>query len=462
MPLTLHPIAYSETGLVRKTNQDSGYVSSSMLLVADGMGGAAGGDLASAAVVRLMRHAADAPADGETLAALQESVEQATATIAAMIVDNPDLDGMGTTVSGGIFDGTAMNIVHMGDSRGYLLSEGRLRRLTHDHSFVQSLIDDGRLDEEAAMSHPHRSLLLKVLNGQTEIIPDYFAVPVQAGDRIMFCSDGLCGLVTDPDIAAGLALPDLDQAMTALIDMAHEAGCSDNVTIAMADVVELRVLSELADGADIPAGPDSVDSTGTMPVFDYQNPLPVSRFTTSGLIGAAADPRVTALLKRMRRRDAAIHLGPRSGARTSEAAQRLTPTMREKQRYAPASRRTRRGFWLIGLAIVIGLAGAGWGVYAYVSSQYFIGDYQGSVAIYQGLPGDIAGFETARVHETTNIALTDLPVVWRDQVTATIQVTSGGLDKAHETLQKLRDFNVQCINARAQRPPGSPVPSDGC
>ena len=454
MPLTLLPIAHSETGLVRKTNQDSGYVSSSMILVADGMGGAAAGDLASATVVRLLHNADGTSTPEQPLAALEESVQEASRTINTIIYDNPDLDGMGTTLSGGIFDGTAIHIVHMGDSRGYLLSDGTMRRLTHDHSFVQSLIDDGRLDEEAAMNHPHRSLLLKVLNGQMDITPDYFSVPLKAGDRIMFCSDGLCGMVPDSEIATGLVLSDLDQAMTALIDMAHDAGGSDNITIAIADVVELRSLGPPPDPASTA---ESLVTTTTIPVFDTQNPLPVSRFTTSGLIGAAADPRIVSLLKRMRRRDTSISLPIRT---SSDQAQRLTPTMREKQRYTPTSRLSRKGFWLIGLAIVVALAGICWAVYAYTVSQYFIGDYDGKVAIYQGLPGDIAGFNTNRVYEATTIELTDLPIQWRERVSATIP--EPGLEKAYKAVEELHGQYEQCLAARALRPPGSPIPADGC
>jgi protein phosphatase len=209
MSLALRPIGHSEIGLVRKTNQDSGFVSPTLLFVADGMGGAAAGDLASAVTANEVQHANDIPMAGKgALTALRIAVVKANNDLAELILRAPELDGMGTTICGGIFDGQSLNIAHIGDSRGYLLRDGTLKRLTHDHSYVQTLIDDGRLDEEGALIHPHRSLIMKVLNGQPDIAPDYFSVELRAGDRIMFCSDGLCGLVRDADISERLASDD--------------------------------------------------------------------------------------------------------------------------------------------------------------------------------------------------------------------------------------------------------------
>ena len=111
------------------------------------------------------------------------------------------LEGMGTTVTGAVFDGQRIGLAHIGDSRAYLLRDGRLERLTHDHSWVQSLVDDGKISADEAAYHPHRSLLLKVLNGQPANDPDLTMVQLQAGDRLLFCSDGLCGLVDDPGSA---------------------------------------------------------------------------------------------------------------------------------------------------------------------------------------------------------------------------------------------------------------------
>ena len=461
MALTLRPIAFSEVGLVRKTNQDSGYVSSTMLLVADGMGGAAAGDLASAIVVEQLRQAADNPASGEeAVEVLKALTTQANATIADVITNNPRLDGMGTTACGGTFDGVDLNVIHIGDSRGYIYSGSTLRRLTHDHSYVQSLIDDGRLDEEAAMNHPHRSLILKVINGQPDLAPDFFHLTLSDGDRIMFCSDGLCGLVTDAQIETVLGLDSLEETMDTLVSLAHAAGGTDNITIAMADVVEVQPLPAVP---SVPASAPSTEETLVIPETGPETYNPSdARYTSHGVIGAAADPRV--ISKLIRTAGASPNDKPgatRPNHAPGKTSSRLSNALRERQRYTPSGRRGRLVFLLVALLIVLGLAGGGWGVYSYVSSQYYIGANQGHVAIYQGLSGSIAGIDTSRLYETTTISLADLPVSWREKVDATIPMTDG-LDQARSTVQQLRDKSRQCVETRAKREPGDPIPADGC
>ena len=209
MALRLRYATHSEIGLIRKNNQDSGYASPHLLVVADGMGGAAAGDLASAVAIDTIRRIGR-PADGDhMLELLVGAIHRANDRIADLVEADLTLDGMGTTVTGAMFDGTELGLAHIGDSRAYLLRDGTLERLTHDHSWVQSLVDEGKISADEAAIHPHRSLLLKVLNGQAANDPDLARVPVAAGDRLLFCSDGLCGLVADDEIEAALRLPDL-------------------------------------------------------------------------------------------------------------------------------------------------------------------------------------------------------------------------------------------------------------
>ncbi|MDR1386972.1 MAG: protein phosphatase 2C domain-containing protein [Propionibacteriaceae bacterium] len=238
MTLELRVFAHSEIGLVRKNNQDSGYASPTMLMVADGMGGAAAGDLASRIAIDELRGVDGQGQGDEMLDILDEATHRANDRLAVMIEADHELDGMGTTVCGGLFDGADLGLVHIGDSRAYLVRGQLMIRLTHDHSWVQSLIDEGKLTEAEAFTHPHRSLLLRVLNGQPYSRPDLLLVSLRDGDRVMFCSDGLCGLVDDPAIARGLALPDPKDALKRLIEIAHRAGASDNITIILADVFE--------------------------------------------------------------------------------------------------------------------------------------------------------------------------------------------------------------------------------
>ncbi|MCL2783986.1 MAG: protein phosphatase 2C domain-containing protein [Propionibacteriaceae bacterium] len=464
MPLTLRPIAHSEIGLVRKTNQDSGFVSTSMLLVADGMGGAAAGDLASASVVRDLRLVNEEPVAGEeALQTWKEAVHRANMDLALMIASHPKLDGMGTTICGGIFDGSCMNIVHIGDSRCYLYSEGELVRVTHDHSYIQSLIDDGKIDEKAAMTHPHRSLLLRVLNGQPEIKPDYLSVELSAGDRIMFCSDGLCGIVPDSGIAAAMKFPELSQVMDALIDLAHLAGGTDNITVIVADVVEVKTLATPEDSLNASSGHTLV-FTPDPELVGSQDGLPLSTFTMSGLIGAAADPHITSLV--MAIRDPGVEheelVDSYEEAKSPADEEDAESLISERRRYSTRWKKPRWGVWILALLIVLILGGGGWGVYAYTTNQYFIGDSNGHVGVFQGISGDIAGFRTYRLYETTTIDMDDLPYFWRDRVIATIPMGAGGLDQAQITIQELRVKAEQCVANRENRPPDTPPPLDGC
>jgi protein phosphatase len=238
MTLQLSYVAHSEIGLIRKNNQDSGYASPHLLIVADGMGGAAAGDLASAVAIDTIRKI-DSPTAGEDmLELLALAIHQANDKIADLVDSDLSLEGMGTTVTGAMFDGSNLGLAHIGDSRAYLYRDGHLERLTHDHTWVQSLVDDGKISEAEAANHPHRSLLLKVLNGQPTNDPDLAIVPVMPGDRLLFCSDGVCGLIEDDVIEAAVQQPDLKDVAERLINESLHQGGIDNITVIVADVVE--------------------------------------------------------------------------------------------------------------------------------------------------------------------------------------------------------------------------------
>ncbi|NHB85319.1 hypothetical protein G7085_13695 [Tessaracoccus sp. HDW20] len=231
--------AHSEVGRVRKNNQDAGYASPTMLLVTDGMGGAAAGDLASAvASTEAARSDARATDGEEMLERIAGIMARSNAKLSALIEEDLQLDGMGTTFCGAMFNGEQFGLAHIGDSRGYLLRDGELRQLTHDHSWVQSLIDEGKITPAQAAVHPHRSLILKVLNGQDLFDPDYELLEARLGDRIMFCSDGLSGLVDDEVMAGLLAIDDLDEAAARLAGTAYDNGGHDNITVVIGEVAD--------------------------------------------------------------------------------------------------------------------------------------------------------------------------------------------------------------------------------
>lgn len=417
MTFSLRFHAHSEVGRIRKNNQDAGYASPHLLLVADGMGGAAAGDLASAVVATAARGddtAVTAEAMEEHMLGL---LERANGRLSELIDDDPTLDGMGTTFCGAAFDGTTFGLTHIGDSRCYLLRDGALEQLTRDHSWVQSLIDEGRLTPAQAAVHPHRSLILKVLNGQPSMTPDYSEVEAKLGDRIMFCSDGLSGLIDDDLIAELLAEEDADLAIMDLAEAANRAGGHDNITVVVADVVAF-------DEALASAEPQLVGSAAERDI-----PVPGEPVTEPAGPGYPAAPAPT-----------------------------VDHDEAEVARYAPANQRQR---WpsivaaIVAIALVIG--GATWGVIAYSKSRYFIAESEGHVAIFNGLPGSLLGQELNSLTERRATAVVDLPKFYQRAVANTIGV--GSIDAARATADQLQVYAERCVAAREERTHRTPTPA---
>jgi protein phosphatase len=442
MPLTLRTVAHSEIGLVRKNNQDSGYASPTMVVVADGMGGAAAGDLASTVAVTELQKADGLHKGAEMLEVLGGALQKANDRLAELVADDLSLDGMGTTVCGALFDGEQLGVAHIGDSRGYLRRGGELTRLTHDHSWVQSLIDEGRITEDESHVHPHRSLLLRVLNGQPISEPDLELVTLQAGDRIMFCSDGLCGLVTDDVIDDALGGDDLDLVLTDLVEAAHAGGGLDNITIIVSDVVEA--------GADDEA-------------FLGETAGPPPRNAARGLVLGAA---VTREIPTIRSRP--IDLGDRAAKETTDASGNIVPaapapalTAAGEGRYEPESgqRRRRLGLWGAILAVVLVVGLAAYGTYAYAMTQFLVAPVGQQVGIYQGVQGSLLGLSTNRLVENTGIQMSDLPPAYQEKVRAGITIREGGLDSAKAAAEELRTRAAQCVAQRLARAQATQTPT---
>jgi PPM family protein phosphatase len=418
MTLQLKYVAHSDVGLIRKNNQDSGFASPHLLVVADGMGGAAAGDLASAVAINTIR-TIEAPTDGEQmLEVLAHAIHDANNKIAELIESDVSLEGMGTTVTGAMFDGVGLGLAHIGDSRAYLFRDGRLERLTHDHTWVQSLIDDGKISETEAAMHPHRSLLLKVLNGQPTNDPDLAMLPVKAGDRVMFCSDGVCGLIDDDAIAAALQIPDLDQAAERLVAESLREGGIDNITVIVADVVE-------SGGSDdvvvMGAASDQVQAPGAP-----RRQLAEDDETEDTLVTRLADLE--------------------------------HPPTDDEKRYdpqPPRQRRFRRP--LIGLLVLVLIAVAGLGTaYAWTRTQYFVGADRDKVAIFQGLSENLPGLSLSRVYEVQQLSVSELPPFYQEQVKAKIEVPS--LDSARVTITELTVAAERCAPQPTTSPRPSPTP----
>jgi PPM family protein phosphatase len=427
MTLALRYAARSDVGVVRKGNEDSGYAAPHLLIVADGMGGHAGGELASATAVATLAEMADEDlGQGEALTRLAGAVESAGSTIGLVVADSPDLAGMGTTVTGlyWLADGESARIavVHVGDSRAYLLRDGELSRITHDHTYVQTLVDAGRITEEEATTHPRRNLLMRALDGVQVAEPDLSVREARLGDRYLLCSDGLHGLVSDDEIAGILGSREPTVCVTELVDLALSRGAPDNVTVVVAHVIE---------GQDADA-------------------LPV-------VVGAAGEPRVRARLPRVHfPHDAQVDPNAPdppplvdSGPPTSELpmidADAPAPSRQ------PWSRRRRITVWTLGIAAValiavlaVALAGVAW-----VRSQWYVGVSDGRVAVYQG----VATFPALSTLVTvTDIPVADLPPL--EAGTVDSGMSARGREGADAIVAGLRDR--ACVTF--PRPDYCPIP----
>lgn len=435
MTLQLRIATHSEIGLVRKNNQDSGYASPHLLVVADGMGGAAAGDLASAVAIDAIRKIDTSTADEHMLEVLSGALHKANERIADLVDADYSLEGMGTTVTGAMFDGSQFGLAHIGDSRAYLLHDSRLERLTHDHSWVQSLVDDGKITEEEAAVHPHRSLLLKVLNGQPANDPDLTMVPVVPGDRLLICSDGLCGLVEDPVIEDAMRLPDLDAAMRRLVEEALTAGGIDNITVVLADVVESGATEQVfvlgaASERDIPA----VETRMRTPSTDAGDGL-----GADDVIDDSEDTLIST------RASADVGVEPPQAETEDEARYNPQP---------PGKRRIARP--LLGLVALLLVAAAGLGsAWAWTRTQFYVGAANDQVAIFQGLSDSLPGIPLSRIYEVQPLAVSALPPYYQERVRSRIDVAS--LTAARQTVTQLTEAAKRCAIQTA--PAATPTPS---
>lgn len=414
--------AHSEVGRVRKNNQDAGYASPTMLLVTDGMGGAAAGDLASAVASTEASRSDHRAGDGEEmLERIAGMMARSNSKLSDLIEEDLQLDGMGTTFCGAMFNGEQFGLAHIGDSRGYLLRDGTLKQITHDHSWVQSLIDEGKLTPAQAAVHPHRSLILKVLNGQDIFEPDYELIDAELGDRVMFCSDGLSGLVDDADIADLLGGDSIEEAASALASAANRNGGHDNITIIIGEVVDQDDALDALPGVLVGSATEvEIPRTGQLAMerggADREPPYPTH------------------------------DVKPDSAEHSAD----------EVARYAPQlSKRRWPGLLAAILAVALVLGGATWGLYAYSGTRYFVGADAGYVAVFNGLPGGVPGLRLNKVVERTDVAVTDLPPFFQRQVDATIPLP--GLESAPGTTQSFREIARRCVEVREER--RRPVPT---
>ena len=424
----------SEVGPVRERNEDSAYAGPRLALIADGVGGMIAGEVASALALTAMRRL-DADTANDVLDALSTALDAANARLRDAVVADPGLEGMGTTLTALLTNGTELGLAHVGDSRAYLLHEGRLHQISTDQTFVQTLVDEGRITADEARTHPHKSLILQALDGRTRIEPDLTRLELAVGDRFLLCSDGLSDVLQDSELADGLQVADPQQAADGLVQAALDGGASDNVTCLVVDAV---------DGA---AG-EAV--TGPL------------------VLGAAADPQVAALVDNLGpgRPDAGVRGGAsaaqldrgadttqldRGGGATVLGDARRSPGSAtaedpEALRYAP--REPSRYRWLARSLATVGvlalLAAGGDFAYGWTQDQYFVTAHDGRVAIYQGIPQHVPGLQLSHLYDVVeDLPVDALPQFFRRKVVGDA-VTADNLPQAQAIVANLAGLAVRC------------------
>lgn len=436
MSLVLRYAARSDRGLVRANNEDSVYAGARLLALADGMGGHAAGEVASQLVIAALAHLDDDEPGGDLLSQLNTAVHEGNSAIAAHVEADPDLEGMGTTLTAILFAGNRLGLVHVGDSRGYLLRDGELTQITKDDTFVQTLVDEGRITAEEAHSHPQRSLIMRALTGH-EVEPTLTVREAHAGDRYLLCSDGLSDPVSFDTIQEALQIADVTESADRLIEMALRGGGPDNVTVVVADVVD----------------------------YEYGQTQPILAGAVSGQDDQSAPPNTAA--------GRASAFNPK---RVAAAANRpaVAPAAPVKK---PRSRRTM--IFVALLLLVLVLAGLAVGR-TVIQNNYFVAESDGSVYIMRGVQGSVAGmslqekFQIACLdsrNSITNIGVddarggckplqvSDLRESERAQVTAGLP--GGTLDEAIRQLRELAQSSVLpiCLPASARTTTSTPPPS---
>jgi protein phosphatase len=239
-PLQIRYAALSDAGLVRPSNQDSAFAGPRLLAVADGFG-TAGATASVAAIDTLKRVNTDAIESGDLLNGLQDAVNQATEALCDLAdTDDPAESSSGTTLTAMLWTGSQLALVHIGDSRAYLLRDRTFFQITHDHTMVQSMLDEGRITPAEAASHPQRSLLVKALDGRADPDPELHVNDVRSGDRYVLCTDGLSAVVPVEEIErVAVSAHEPTAAVQALVSLARGAGGPDNVSCVVADVVAI-------------------------------------------------------------------------------------------------------------------------------------------------------------------------------------------------------------------------------
>jgi protein phosphatase len=426
--LSLRYAARTDVGLAREGNEDALYAGPRLLAVADGMGGHAAGEVASRVVIETLAPLDGAQPDGEVESALRSAVQTANDYLRDMVAADGALEGMGTTLTAFLWTGEQLALVHIGDSRAYLLRDGQMRQVTHDHTFVQTLIDEGRITPDEANTHPQRSWITNALDGRPDVHLDLSLVDVQLGDHLLVCSDGLSSYVSEQTIAEAIADDDPRAACDHLVDLALRAGGLDNISCIVAEVVD-----DPAAGAVVPEG----------------EAAPI-------VAGAAAEPGPSPA--DLERKDSpatrAAEIAPRHRRRPASPPADTTGSE------TPRRRRSYRLVAVFVLILLIVIAG-GVATFLYVRTQYYVGvagSAPETVGVYRGVGGKVLGIDLDRLTARTNLPVQALPDYDRTRVDDGIQ--ADGKSDALRIVGTLRsDACALATPAPTAKPSASPRPS---
>jgi PPM family protein phosphatase len=401
MSFALRYAVRSDRGLIRGNNEDSVYAGPRLLAIADGMGGHVGGEVASKVVISSIAYLDDDTPSADLLNALREATESANVHLRDLVAEDPSLEGMGTTLTALLFAGNRLGLLHVGDSRCYLLRGDQLAQITRDDTFVQALVDEGRLTQEEASSHPQRSLLMHALNGG-DLEPDLSVREARVGDRYLLCSDGLTDVVSSETVAEALRIATPHGAADRLVELALRSGGPDNVTVIVADVIDDEY------GDDVPV----VDGA-------------------AGLNNGRREVAPTSAAAR-----AAIAAPTRKDSDRGEQDRGVDRMASPEPR--KGRRRRRLAFTLIVLLL---LAGGGFGLWRWTQTQFFVGVANDRVAVYQGINASFGPIHLYRLASTSSIAVNDLEQVARDKVNDGT-LTASNETAANDIVDRLQQDNL--------------------
>ncbi|MFZ2173356.1 MAG: PP2C family serine/threonine-protein phosphatase [Rhodococcus sp. (in: high G+C Gram-positive bacteria)] len=432
MTLVLRYAARSDRGLVRSNNEDSVYAGARLLALADGMGGHAAGEVASQLMIAALAHLDDDEPGEDLLGKLEAATREGNDSIADHVQEDPELDGMGTTLTAILFSGSKLGLVHIGDSRAYLLRDNKLTQITRDDTFVQSLVDEGRITAEQAHTHPQRSLIMRALTGN-EIEPTLTVREARAGDRYLLCSDGLSDVVSDETIENTMREGTQDECADRLIELALRSGGPDNVTVVVADVIDL----DYGQSHPIVAGAASADDEDTPPPN-----------TAAGRAAAMRPPRAT--------------------------PKRVIPQVEDR----PAKKTHRLRWALVALGLVVLLVAAAFVGRTLVRNNYYVGAEGERVTVLRGVPGSVLGYSlqepnlvgcvsdtggltlvppTDMPSDCTVLQVDDLQPSAREQVRAGLP--SGKLDDARDQMTRLVENDLLPLCEIGSTTTATPTPA---